>query len=595
METTKTPEQALLDAWAPGEERAAGAFGRMLGVALEAYDLSEISLYRRVGESALMLEAHQRRERDYGDGEGTKRPWWRRLIEGREGRASMSANNLGAASVQKEAAADPLGTPREEGPVARMADAPQWRELGAHRIGFALSWIVPLWLGDSYLGVLLARGDVRSKACEGTADAGPWFAAAMATETSIEVRDRQLSQHRHTQTVHQTFVSTVLSTDHLLETMLLQSTRALYYEAGALFDVDEALVLGHVRAGVGWEMDEVLANVSMEALGQCVALEEFAGQVVAMPDEIAIRALLDASSVVALPIIDADERCLAVMILVSRHRGQDPSTAELVILERFATMLGLVRARHDEQARFERDYLDVLEMMAATLDLESPARRGHHERVRALAGALGQALELGEQELADLDLAARVHDIGRLHVEGGVDGVLREFEHPELGANMLAVLPGGARVAQIIREHHETHDGFGFPSQLSGDALCLEGQVLAWAEWVVERTTTSPTGAESLRQAAAASRREARHRFETNLARAGADLLEQRVDIPHTAGRCARARACPEEVAAACAARTSEEPCWTIEAHRRQCELHGNPSCEGCFVYLTWANDKETA
>ena len=594
MNSTKTPEQALLDAWAPGEERAAGAFGRMLEVALDAYDLTEISLYRRVGDAALMLEAHKRRERDYGDNKEDTRPWWRRLFDGREGRGSISANNLGAASVQKETPSDPLGAPREDGPVTRMADAPQWRELGAHRTGFGLSWIVPLWLGESYLGVLLARGDVRSEACANAADAGPWFAAAMATETTIEARDRQLSQHRHTQNIHQTFVSTVLSTDHLLETMLLQSTRALYYEAGALFDVDDTLMAGGVRARTGWDGDEALANVSMEALAKSVSLEEFAGQVVAMPDEVAIRELLDASSVVALPIIDAEERCLAVMILVSRHRGKDPSTAELVILERFATMLGLVRARHDEQARFERDYLDVLEMMASTIDLESPSRRGHHERVRELACALGQTLALEEDGLADLDLAARVHDIGRIHVEGGVDGVLREFEHPELGANMLAVLPDGARVARIVREHHETHDGFGFPNQLSGDALCLEGQVLAWAEWVVERTTTSPTGAESLTQAAAASRREAKHRFDAELANAGADLLARLVEEPHKPGRCAQARACPEEVAAACAARTSEAPCWTIAAQRRQCALHGNTSCDGCFIYLTWAREERT-
>jgi HD-GYP domain-containing protein (c-di-GMP phosphodiesterase class II) len=96
--------------------------------------------------------------------------------------------------------------------------------------------------------------------------------------------------------------------------------------------------------------------------------------------------------------------------------------------------------------------------------------------------------------------AGVLHDIGKLgiadailHKPGALDD--REWQeirrHPEMGARILE--HANLRdVASWVLSHHEWLDGSGYPRALGGDAIPLEGRILAVADAYEAMTADRP-------------------------------------------------------------------------------------------------------
>ena len=113
--------------------------------------------------------------------------------------------------------------------------------------------------------------------------------------------------------------------------------------------------------------------------------------------------------------------------------------------------------------------------------------REHSLNVAAAAVAVGASLGLSGRDLEILELAATVHDVGKLHVRPEIlakPGPLDEDEwqemrrHPARGAELLAGhVP--ADVVEIVRSHHERWDGAGYPDGLAGNEIPLGARIIA--------------------------------------------------------------------------------------------------------------------
>jgi len=112
----------------------------------------------------------------------------------------------------------------------------------------------------------------------------------------------------------------------------------------------------------------------------------------------------------------------------------------------------------------------------------------HSAQVGQLARRVGERLGMKVEELALLECAARLHDVGKLGVPDAIlrkPGPLDEAEweimrrHPELGAEMVASVPGLERVGRFVGAHHERFDGTGYPQGLTGDAIPLASRVIS--------------------------------------------------------------------------------------------------------------------
>jgi HD-GYP domain-containing protein (c-di-GMP phosphodiesterase class II) len=114
----------------------------------------------------------------------------------------------------------------------------------------------------------------------------------------------------------------------------------------------------------------------------------------------------------------------------------------------------------------------------------------HCDRVVGLADELGRHCGLATAEIRHLQLAAALHDIGKIGIP---DAVLlkpgkfdaeewREMQsHSERGQRIVRAIDvdGAEEVALAIRHHHEDFSGDGYPDGLSGEAVPFMARMVA--------------------------------------------------------------------------------------------------------------------
>jgi putative nucleotidyltransferase with HDIG domain len=119
------------------------------------------------------------------------------------------------------------------------------------------------------------------------------------------------------------------------------------------------------------------------------------------------------------------------------------------------------------------------------------AFREHSKSVAAISVRVGRELGLGKRELALLELAAAVHDLGKLAVPPEIiakPGALDDSEwtemrkHPSAGAKLLQPCEAPPEVLEMVRSHHERWDGTGYPDGLKGPEIPLGARILAVAD-----------------------------------------------------------------------------------------------------------------
>jgi HD-GYP domain-containing protein (c-di-GMP phosphodiesterase class II) len=122
------------------------------------------------------------------------------------------------------------------------------------------------------------------------------------------------------------------------------------------------------------------------------------------------------------------------------------------------------------------------------LDLKDLNTGVHSTRLAEWGMRVGQELGLEEPMLQNLEIAALLHDIGKVGVP---DAILRKpgkleadeyalmKKHPEYGWAVLRMLPGFERAALDILHHHETFDGKGYPAGLKETEVPIVSRIVS--------------------------------------------------------------------------------------------------------------------
>jgi HD-GYP domain-containing protein (c-di-GMP phosphodiesterase class II) len=125
--------------------------------------------------------------------------------------------------------------------------------------------------------------------------------------------------------------------------------------------------------------------------------------------------------------------------------------------------------------------------LAQAVDGRDPSTADHSTNVSELSILLARVLDLPEQQVHDIGLAALLHDVGKVglsdevlfkHAELTVEEALEVEEHVTLGESIL----GPADVPEVlpaVRHHHENWDGSGYPDGLEGEAIPVEARIIA--------------------------------------------------------------------------------------------------------------------
>jgi HD-GYP domain-containing protein (c-di-GMP phosphodiesterase class II) len=146
-------------------------------------------------------------------------------------------------------------------------------------------------------------------------------------------------------------------------------------------------------------------------------------------------------------------------------------------------------------------YLNTVKALAAAIDAKDAYTHGHSFRVAKYSVAIGRYLKVSDQELPDLEIAAYMHDLGKIGVPEAVlakPGKLSaaEFEeikkHPVLTNKILQPIHLPEFIVNATLQHHERLDGRGYPLGLKGEEICLFAKIIAVADVFDALTSARP-------------------------------------------------------------------------------------------------------
>lgn len=152
----------------------------------------------------------------------------------------------------------------------------------------------------------------------------------------------------------------------------------------------------------------------------------------------------------------------------------------------------------------EKDRAELPQVAAAfgdLADLKTPFTHGHSGAVAKLASVAGANLRLDAETVSRLQVAALLHDLGRVGISGAIwekPGPLSAAEweqvrmHPYHSERILATSHALEPLAPIAAMHHERLDGSGYHRGCRGHDLPAACRVLAAADAFQAMTQTRP-------------------------------------------------------------------------------------------------------
>ncbi len=134
---------------------------------------------------------------------------------------------------------------------------------------------------------------------------------------------------------------------------------------------------------------------------------------------------------------------------------------------------------------------NIISSMMATVYEKSQETEEHAKRLATFSKMIGEKLNIPQKSLAELELFAMLHDIGKVGIDDRVlnkPGKLSEDEwavmkkHPEIGYRIVKSSSELEPIAEYILTHHERWDGKGYPRGLKGEEIPLLSRILAVAD-----------------------------------------------------------------------------------------------------------------
>jgi putative two-component system response regulator len=191
---------------------------------------------------------------------------------------------------------------------------------------------------------------------------------------------------------------------------------------------------------------------------------------------------------------DSSEILLRVQNFLKTRRMQ------LQIMDHAQTLSDRVKERTKE---LEESRFETLACLAKAADYRDDETGQHAHRVGSTSGMIAKALGWSPERVHDIELAAPLHDLGKIGIPDSIlrkPGRLDQAEldtmrtHPAIGGEILA----GAKspILVLAREvalyHHERWDGNGYPHKLIGDSIPLSARIVAVADAYDAMTSDRP-------------------------------------------------------------------------------------------------------
>ena len=143
----------------------------------------------------------------------------------------------------------------------------------------------------------------------------------------------------------------------------------------------------------------------------------------------------------------------------------------------------------------------MLAALASVQAARDPATAAHCSRVTDMAWRLALWLGWDDEQLRELAVGARLHDIGKVMISEAILGkrgplTYRELaeirRHPLTGVDLIAPVKSSEQAVPYVLYHHERWDGTGYPTRRSAGDIPEGARLLAVVDAFDAMTSTRP-------------------------------------------------------------------------------------------------------
>jgi diguanylate cyclase (GGDEF)-like protein len=154
-----------------------------------------------------------------------------------------------------------------------------------------------------------------------------------------------------------------------------------------------------------------------------------------------------------------------------------------------------------KQMEIAEDTIKSLKTFINMINLKDRYTYGHTERVVIYVKWFAQMLKLKEEDQVQIQIAAYLHDIGKLEIPEDVLNkrerlTNEEFQmfkdHPQVGVDLIHHIKPFKPFIPLIKYHHERYDGRGYPCGLKGKEIPYLARMLTIADSFDAMTSNRP-------------------------------------------------------------------------------------------------------
>jgi len=205
-------------------------------------------------------------------------------------------------------------------------------------------------------------------------------------------------------------------------------------------------------------------------------------------------------SLISVPLV-ARGKSIGVINVNNKTSGDIFSREDLEVLSTVASNAAVAIENAVLQESLETTYFEIVQSLASAVEAKDPYTRGHSDRVTEYALMIGKRMGFSPSELATLEHAAALHDVGKIGIPDSIllkpDKLTDEEyslvkKHPALGEQIISPIRSLSEVSRFIRHHHEHYDGMGYPDGLAGDEIPAVSRILAVCDAYDAMTTNRP-------------------------------------------------------------------------------------------------------
>ena len=171
--------------------------------------------------------------------------------------------------------------------------------------------------------------------------------------------------------------------------------------------------------------------------------------------------------------------------------------------ELMARARNLLALRKSQLTLHDRAAEELVMRLSKAAEYRDPETGAHIERMARYSALIARRMGMDTEDVERLELAAPMHDVGKVGIPDMIllkPDRLSETEfsimkqHAAYGWEILK--DSSSRLvrlaAEIAKSHHEKFDGSGYPAGLAGEAIPVEGRIVAVADVFDALTSTRP-------------------------------------------------------------------------------------------------------